>query len=852
MQSIHRFPQNPLWPRLAVEARVENVRATSGLPVATPARMGNHERNGNAAEPHTLKVDERLRLARKRREEHLKQLASRERGWLAREERARRCYEQHLEDRRRKLEEQRQREERRRAAVEDKRRRRLVEDRERYESVVRRTMEKSQKPKARAASCSQRRGGGARSSTNAKRRSLSQWEMDLVSRLQTPTISYLARSRSAICLSKREGNTLTLQESELVRENTICPEVRCSEVTVLMAVCLLFSLPVFTHDFSCFRPNSLTPAMFHIYFKPQFHWPLGSAVHVCRRSASCHSVSSRPPQKLQQRCGAPPFRGVARPGANNPSIASPRVTKPSIMSPGLNSPSVTRPEVNNSCVSGPRVTNPSIATNPNIASSGVNSPSIVSPRVTKPSIVNPKVNNSRIRGLRVTDPSFESHEANSPVITGPMVNNLSNATPGVDSTCNVGPEVIEPNMASPGLNSPSITGAVVNHPNMASPGVNSTIQIASSMDQFPGSNPKEVGRTKPQSHTATAGVICPSGTIMQDRTIPSSTGYIIEKSLIRAPLRQAPPRPEGLPPLLEEEDPEPECSPNSSQLQPDQTAAPRLHEDSGQKGPVQSEPGSTEPPLLPARPQTTSEMTGARTQVRPMAGTTDPEQASRLLAERRRQARQQREREEEERRQKEESERQRREELAPQIAVDRVKMEGGAYCLQDERKRKEEDHQKTAEEEEDARRRSTQERTLQLQKEEEEAHGKTVADQQRLERESRFQREETERQERKKRLEEIMKRTRKTDPAEKQPASTSATKDILPNENVKLVPSLHLEDVIRLPGPPKVSKMGLGSGEDLLPAGEDLLPAVAFKERRSLRSLTGLEEIQAHQRAEVI
>ncbi|XP_076835049.1 uncharacterized protein map7a isoform X3 [Brachyhypopomus gauderio] len=767
-------------PRLAVEARVENVRATSGLPVATPARMGNHERNGNAAEPHTLKVDERLRLARKRREEHLKQLASRERGWLAREERARRCYEQHLEDRRRKLEEQRQREERRRAAVEDKRRRRLVEDRERYESVVRRTMEKSQKPKARAASCSQRRGGGARSSTNAKRRSLSQWEMDLVSRLQTPTISYLARSRSAICLSKRE------------------------------------------------------------------------AVHVCRRSASCHSVSSRPPQKLQQRCGAPPFRGVARPGANNPSIASPRVTKPSIMSPGLNSPSVTRPEVNNSCVSGPRVTNPSIATNPNIASSGVNSPSIVSPRVTKPSIVNPKVNNSRIRGLRVTDPSFESHEANSPVITGPMVNNLSNATPGVDSTCNVGPEVIEPNMASPGLNSPSITGAVVNHPNMASPGVNSTIQIASSMDQFPGSNPKEVGRTKPQSHTATAGVICPSGTIMQDRTIPSSTGYIIEKSLIRAPLRQAPPRPEGLPPLLEEEDPEPECSPNSSQLQPDQTAAPRLHEDSGQKGPVQSEPGSTEPPLLPARPQTTSEMTGARTQVRPMAGTTDPEQASRLLAERRRQARQQREREEEERRQKEESERQRREELAPQIAVDRVKMEGGAYCLQDERKRKEEDHQKTAEEEEDARRRSTQERTLQLQKEEEEAHGKTVADQQRLERESRFQREETERQERKKRLEEIMKRTRKTDPAEKQPASTSATKDILPNENVKLVPSLHLEDVIRLPGPPKVSKMGLGSGEDLLPAGEDLLPAVAFKERRSLRSLTGLEEIQAHQRAEVI
>uniref|UniRef100_A0AAY5EFK0 Ensconsin n=1 Tax=Electrophorus electricus TaxID=8005 RepID=A0AAY5EFK0_ELEEL len=191
------------------------------------------------SEPHALKVDERLRLARKRREEHLKQRASRERGWLAREERARRCYEQHLEERRKKLEEHRQREERRRMAVENKRRQRLKEERERYESVVRRTTERSQKAKQRVVNCSQRGGSGARSNTNgkylmhfsanensllgslhfpsfvlgsmlsvsvlcsslAKRRLLSQWEVDLVSRLQTPTISYLARSRSAVCLA---------------------------------------------------------------------------------------------------------------------------------------------------------------------------------------------------------------------------------------------------------------------------------------------------------------------------------------------------------------------------------------------------------------------------------------------------------------------------------------------------------------------------------------------------------------------------------------------------------------------------------------------------------------------------
>lgn len=56
-------------------------------------------------------------------------LASRERGRLAREERAQRFYEKHLEERRKKLEEQRQREEKRRNAVEEKRRQRLKEER---------------------------------------------------------------------------------------------------------------------------------------------------------------------------------------------------------------------------------------------------------------------------------------------------------------------------------------------------------------------------------------------------------------------------------------------------------------------------------------------------------------------------------------------------------------------------------------------------------------------------------------------------------------------------------------------------------------------------------------------------
>uniref|UniRef100_W5LGK3 Microtubule-associated protein 7a n=1 Tax=Astyanax mexicanus TaxID=7994 RepID=W5LGK3_ASTMX len=132
------------------------------LPGEGKKKMDGTARNRRSQ---ALKVDERLRLARERREEHLKQL-SRERGWLDREERARRFYEKHLEERRKKLEEQRQREERRRMAVEEKRKQRLKEERERYESVVQKTMERSQKAKQRAGT-GQRGGGTARSSTNS-------------------------------------------------------------------------------------------------------------------------------------------------------------------------------------------------------------------------------------------------------------------------------------------------------------------------------------------------------------------------------------------------------------------------------------------------------------------------------------------------------------------------------------------------------------------------------------------------------------------------------------------------------------------------------------------------------------
>ncbi|XP_053339156.1 ensconsin isoform X7 [Clarias gariepinus] len=165
--------------------------------------------NAGRSEPLVLKLDERQRLARERREERQKQSAVREAQLMERDERARLFYEKQLEDKRRRLEEQRLKEDRRRAAVEEKRRQKLEEEKARYEAVVRRTQEKSQRVRPKQNRWSW--GGTLTSSTShnsgMRRLPLTLWESNMVSRLQTPTHSYLARSRSAVSLS---GDAVTL------------------------------------------------------------------------------------------------------------------------------------------------------------------------------------------------------------------------------------------------------------------------------------------------------------------------------------------------------------------------------------------------------------------------------------------------------------------------------------------------------------------------------------------------------------------------------------------------------------------------------------------------------------------
>ncbi|XP_017330889.1 MAP7 domain-containing protein 1a isoform X2 [Ictalurus punctatus] len=157
---------------------------------------------------------------------------------------------------------------------------------------------------------------------------------------------------------------------------------------------------------------------------------------------------------------------------------------------------------------------------------------------------------------------------------------------------------------------------------------------------------------------------------------------------------------------------------------------------------------------------------------KPMAGTTNPEEAARILAERRRQAREQREREEQERREQEEKERV--EQMVREAEESRCKEEEARLMAEQQRLREEAERlQQEKEAQEKARAEQEENERLQRQKEEAEAKAREEVERQRLEREKHFQKEEQERLQRKKRLEEIMKRTRKTDTPEKDVKSSA-------------------------------------------------------------------------------
>ncbi|XP_004078342.1 MAP7 domain-containing protein 1 isoform X6 [Oryzias latipes] len=197
--------------------------------------------------------------------------------------------------------------------------------------------------------------------------------------------------------------------------------------------------------------------------------------------------------------------------------------------------------------------------------------------------------------------------------------------------------------------------------------------------------------------------------------------------------------------------------------------------------PVMNESGPSQPEPAHPLPAVRAVSPAPSPTAKPMAGTNDPEEAGRILAEKRRQAREQREREEQERREQEEKERVLKEERIAREAKERQQREEEARAMAEEQRKRDEEKRLQDEKEAQERARAEQEENLRLQKQKEEAEAKVreEAEKQRQEREKHFQKEEQERLERKKRLEEIMKRTRKTDGGDKKETKSSPTAQVI-------------------------------------------------------------------------
>ncbi|XP_035472701.1 ensconsin isoform X8 [Scophthalmus maximus] len=281
----------------------------------------------------------------------------------------------------------------------------------------------------------------------------------------------------------------------------------------------------------------------------------------------------------------------------------------------------------------------------------------------------------------------------------------------------------------------------------------------------------------------------------------------------------------------------------------------------------------------PAAPTASSESISSPPAHKPSAGTTDPEEASRILAEKRRLAREQSKKEEEERKLQEEQARLAKEEMARRKAEERAKREEEAQRQAEERRRKEEEEERKAEEDRVEKEREEAER-LQKQKEEEESRQREEAERLRQEREKHFQKEEAERLERKKRLDEIMKRTRRSDAAEKKvipsrngddaasaapsavtvsPAHNSNGNSRQPEPNPNPSPAAlshpdqrengEFEEVIVLPSH---SRLSPPEGEEQQQQQQqERVPIIAFRENGLLKPLAGLEDISAQQGPDV-
>ncbi|XP_062856531.1 ensconsin isoform X5 [Trichomycterus rosablanca] len=193
----------------AAQAQAEERRSLAGNSPAPNTASTAKSHAKPVIDGAALRIDDKLRVAKERREEQEKQQAVRGSQILERERKAKLQVEKQMEERQRKLEEQRRKEEQRRAAVEEKRKQKQEEEKEHYEAVLRRTLERSQKVDQRQKRWS---WGGLSDAENKNGESVSDPVSSPVTVVISPASPVSKPPRSRTSQDKRSSSTTNLKQ----------------------------------------------------------------------------------------------------------------------------------------------------------------------------------------------------------------------------------------------------------------------------------------------------------------------------------------------------------------------------------------------------------------------------------------------------------------------------------------------------------------------------------------------------------------------------------------------------------------------------------------------------------------
>uniref|UniRef100_A0A8C1D744 MAP7 domain containing 3 n=1 Tax=Cyprinus carpio carpio TaxID=630221 RepID=A0A8C1D744_CYPCA len=648
----------------AAQAQAEERRSQAGNSPTPPAPASTMKSQIKPViDGAALRIDDKLRVAKERREEQEKQHAARETQLLERERKARQQVERQMEEKQKKLEEQRRKEEQRRAAVEEKRKQKLEEEKEHYEAVMRRTLERSQRVEQRQKRWS---WGGLSDSDNKNGQSDSGSTSTPIAIVISPASPASKPARNQTSQDKRSSSTTNLKQADSV----ISKRLSSSSATLLNSP----DKSAKRRSSSLNRlPSNVPQASKEVHKQPQLE---KTGPILKKRSSSLSRVGAKTQHTTK------PEKSTADESARR-SLAAP-----------VDSSVLTR-------LLTP--TQASLARSKSAAAlsaeGGDTQESHLCPRSASASPMQPSAR-------------------------GPLRSRSSDRKKGPPTS--VSADAIS-SMTQKGETEKRFTSPVGKRP--ASP---------SSSHRSPSPSPAANTTTRAPS---------PGAAKQSPRFRPPSP----------ISLKQRPPSPQpsatSKPPPIQK----PALTPTGPPTLRKRDSKPK---DMSPMMPVTPQSPETSTPSPTPSPKTKEESSS-----KAVAGTNSAAEASKILAENRRLAREQKEKEEQLRIQKEEEERLRKEEEKRLAEEERLRRIEEEKRLAEERKREEEEQALIAEEERQRMELEEEQRQAELQKEREEAEAKAQeeAERQRQERERIMQQNQQERMERKKRIEEIMKRTRKTD-----------------------------------------------------------------------------------------